>query len=131
MEIKKTFDIIQLVLSWVIKIYFIGILILIVYNFNTHPEYFATISNKPPVMNGVNGTIYPDWYYQASTTDQCKPMTFLFDFYNRYLKLFIGLVVLYALINIGTHPKILEALKKIDEDENKKEAKTEQEKKDL
>jgi|SRR3990167_308936 len=93
-------------LEWIIRFYIIIVVSVLIYDFNAHPELYTVIGERPVKQMTEQGIplqanpyeIIPEYMYSASTMEECKPLQSLNKFYDRWLKPFLWMIILYALL---------------------------------
>lgn len=106
-DTKKLSDVLGKVVNIgkkIIVIYFLFLIVLFIYYWNNHPEFFNTI-NKRPVRDGISltatdGFTYPEWMYEASTMEECKPLVTLQKYFDRFLYPLCWFMIMLGLISL-------------------------------
>lgn len=123
MEEQRTIDNVLRWFNIAIRVYFIFLLGFLVYTNNTHPELLNAVSERPPTDNklfedNMGGIIYPNWMFKASTQEECKPMTFLYQYYKTWFEPFIILLAAYAALYLIVYVNDLVKKKGLLEEDN-------------
>ena len=117
-RIKKALDKGLFVLEWIIKFWIVLSIVWLVYDFNIHPENYAVVDerlekNESMSEFGKTGQInyVPNYMYTASTTEECKPLKSLGNYYKRWLKPLLFLIVIYSILALIIRYNLLRYLK--------------------
>ena len=103
-QIQRVFKIVWNT-AWV---YVIAVFLLLVVDINRHPENYALVYERPQkamIDNGIempidSGIIYPEWYYKASTVQECRPLVNILGYWDNWLKPSVYVLMVLAAFNI-------------------------------
>lgn len=110
MKLKLTRNTIQKIIKWcwnIVFLYSLIVITIIMIDANNNPEFYNAVESRPQATGIVGNefntiTTVPEWYKDASTIQECKPLVNLMDKFNLYIKpawrVFIILVIVSYIV---------------------------------
>ena len=128
-KVKKILKIIWNILF----IYLICVMVYVWFDAQNNPQYYALVSERPVKDTSTNSNILigsqdqfiPDWQYEASTMEECKPLVHIMGIYDIAIKPFVWVLLIVILIQaINTfaleQQKDKDKTNKVDDDDETK-----------
>lgn len=87
-------------MEWILRAYFIVMIIFLVVHWNIHPELYNVVDKRPTLLNSDFVNNENNWQYKASTIEECKPMTNLYNFIKLWILPYFILLIVFGIIRL-------------------------------
>ena len=112
-------------------IYLICVMIYVWFDAQNNPQYYAVVSERPVkdtatdsnILIGNQDQFIPQWQYEASTMQECKPLVHIMGIYDILIKPFVWvllIIILFQAVNTFAIEQQKKGIKVDNDDEQEK-----------